>query len=218
MPAALCNSLWRLIHGAWQRGLAAHYGQEQCDPAQQEQPVAAAASTAAAPAEGLMPKAPIIDWSVAAAAQCWAQGDAMWFWFGFAILALIGEAMTGTFYLLLFAFGLAAGGVAALLGSQLAGQILAVALVTLVGLAILRKTGVLKKREVDAASNQDVNLDIGQVVDVQSWSADDTSRVWYRGAYWQVRLQEGAARQAGSHRIVAVQGATLLLSPENPTH
>lgn len=152
------------------------------------------------------------------AARGLAQGDAMWFWFGFAIVALIGEATTGTFYLLLFAFGLAAGGVAALLGSQLAGQIMAVALVTLIGLIVLRKTGVLKKREVDAASNRDVNLDIGQVVDVQSWSEDDTSRVWYRGAYWQVRLQSGAARRAGPHRVVAVQGATLMVIPENPTH
>ncbi|MBV6303591.1 NfeD family protein [Candidimonas humi] len=142
----------------------------------------------------------------------------MWFWFGFAILALIGEAMTGTFYLLLFAFGLAAGGVAALLGAELAMQIVAVAVVTLVGLYILRKTGVLKKREVDASRNKNVNLDIGQLVDVQSWSDDNTTRVWYRGAYWQARLQAGAARQAGPHRIVALQGATLLVSPENPTH
>lgn len=142
----------------------------------------------------------------------------MWFWFGFAVLALIGEVMTGTFYLLLFAVGLAAAGVAALLGAGLAGQIVTVAVVTLAGLVILRKAGVLKKREVDAASNQNVNLDIGQSVDVQSWSDDDTSRVWYRGAYWQVRLQAGAARQTGQHRIVAVQGATLLVRPENATH
>lgn len=142
----------------------------------------------------------------------------MWFWFGFAVLALIGEVMTGTFYLLLFAIGLAAAGVAALLGAGLAAQILTVALVTLAGLAILRKTGVLKKREVDPASNRNVNLDVGQPVDVQSWADDDTSRVWYRGAYWQVRLQPGAARQVGRHRIVAVQGATLLVRPESPTH
>lgn len=142
----------------------------------------------------------------------------MWFWFGFAMLALIGEIMTGTFYLLLFAFGLAAAGVAALLGAGLAGQIVAVAVVTLAGLAILRRTGVLKKREINAARNHNVNLDIGQSVDVQSWSEDNTARVWYRGAYWQVRLQPGSARQAGPHRIVEMQGATLLVQPEHPTH
>ena len=32
----------------------------------------------------------------------------MWTWFGLAVLALIGELVTGTFYLLLIAVGLAA--------------------------------------------------------------------------------------------------------------
>ncbi|HEY9460463.1 MAG TPA: NfeD family protein [Paralcaligenes sp.] len=137
----------------------------------------------------------------------------MWFWFGFAVLALIGEAVTGTFYLLLFALGLAAGGVAALLQFSLSGQIVAVALVAFVGLMVLRKTGVLKKAEVNAARNRDVNLDIGQLVEVESWSDDDTAQVWYRGANWQARLLKGAAKQAGSQRIIEIQGSTLMVEP-----
>lgn len=142
----------------------------------------------------------------------------MWFWFGFAALALIGEVMTGTFYLLLFALGLAAGGLATLLGADLAWQIVVVALVTAVGLLVLRKTGVLKKAEINASRNQDVNLDIGQTVDVQSWADDNTARVWYRGAYWQVRLQAGAGKQSGPHCIVEIQGSTLIVEPSIPTH
>ncbi|TAM89151.1 MAG: NfeD family protein [Candidimonas sp.] len=142
----------------------------------------------------------------------------MWFWFGFAVLALIGEVMTGTFYLLLFAVGLIAAGVAALLGGALAWQIVAVAVVTLLGLLILRRTGVLKKREVDANRNVDVNLDIGQTVEVEAWSENDMARVWYRGAYWQAARAPGTGRQPGTYRIVEIRGSTLYLEPIVPTH
>jgi membrane protein implicated in regulation of membrane protease activity len=142
----------------------------------------------------------------------------MWFWFGFAVLALIGEVMTGTFYLLLFALGLAAAGVTALLAGNLAWQIVTVSVVMAVGLFVLRKTGVLKKSEINAARNVNVNLDIGQTVEVESWTPGNTARVWYRGAYWQAGLAPGAVRQAGSYRIIEIQGSTLLLEPVVPTH
>src|SRR5690606_24540432 len=67
------------------------------------------------PGGGLMPPAPKHG-----------GGFAMWFWFGFAVLALIGEVLTGTFYLLLFALGLAAAGITALSGGSLAWQIVTV--------------------------------------------------------------------------------------------
>lgn len=142
----------------------------------------------------------------------------MWFWFGFAVLALIGEVMTGTFYLLLFAVGLAAAGIVALLGGGLAWQIATVAVITLLGLLVLRRTGVLKKREIDATRNADVNLDIGQTVEVEAWSTNDTARVWHRGAYWRAMPAAGAARHPGAYRIVEIQGSTLYLEPVVPTH
>src|SRR3546814_11817730 len=101
----------------------------------------------------------------------------MWFWFGFAVLALIGEVMTGTFYLLLFALGLAAAGITALAGGVLAWQIVTVSVVTAAGLLVLRRTGVLKKSEINAARNADVNLDIGQIVDVEIGRASCRERV-----------------------------------------
>ncbi|MFX7686500.1 hypothetical protein ABTJ58_19815, partial [Acinetobacter baumannii] len=82
----------------------------------------------------------------------------------------IGELATGTFYLLLVALGLAAGGIAAWLLAGLEWQLVACGAVLLLGLLVLRKTRVLKKREVDAASNADVNLDIGQTVNVEAWA------------------------------------------------
>jgi len=58
----------------------------------------------------------------------------MWYWFGLAAIALMGEVASGTFYLLLVALGLAAGGVAAALGASLAWQLVACGAAALAGL------------------------------------------------------------------------------------
>jgi len=137
----------------------------------------------------------------------------MWYWFGLAALALVGEVGSGTFYLLLVALGFVGGGVAAALGAGLTWQLAACALVALAGLITLRRTGVLKKREINAARNADVNLDIGQSVHIDAWEATGTARVRYRGATWQVELAAGNARAAGRHVIVEVRGTRLIVAP-----
>ena len=136
----------------------------------------------------------------------------MWVWFGLAAIALIGEVMTGTFYLLLVALGLAAAGIAAAMAAALQWQLVACGVVALVGLGVLRGTGVLKKREVDAARNADVNLDIGQSVQVEEWSAQGTARVWYRGAHWQAELASGETAAPGVYVITEVRGTRLVLA------
>ncbi|HEY0295773.1 MAG TPA: NfeD family protein [Bordetella sp.] len=133
-------------------------------------------------------------------------------WFGLAVLALIGEVLTGTFYLLLVALGLAAGGVAAWLSYSPEWQVIAFGVIGLAALVVLRKTRVLKKREIDSQRNADVNLDIGQPVEVAGWAPDGTAQVWYRGATWQADLAEGETPQPGTHVIAAMRGSRLLLA------
>jgi|TARA_R100001143_G_scaffold62194_1_gene64818 membrane protein implicated in regulation of membrane protease activity len=138
----------------------------------------------------------------------------MWFWFGIAALALIGEVLSGTFYLLLIAVGFAAAGVAAAAGTGLAVQIAVVAVITGLGLIVLRKTRFLKKREINAARNRDVVLDIGQTIMVTTWSEGNRTKIRYRGASWDARLAEGAAPKPGPHKIVEMDGTVLILEPE----
>lgn len=136
----------------------------------------------------------------------------MWIWFGLAVLALIGELLTCTFYLLLIALGLVAAGVVAWLAGPVEWQLVVFGVVALAGLVVLRKMGVLKKREIDAQRNADVNLDIGQQVEVTAWKMDGTAQVFYRGATWQADLAEGEAPQPGIHVIAAVRGNRLILA------
>ncbi|CAO3918469.1 NfeD family protein [Achromobacter mucicolens] len=138
----------------------------------------------------------------------------MWIWLGLAALALIGELATGTFYLLLVALGLASGGIAAWLNAGLQWELVACGVVLLLGLLVLRKTRVLKKREVNSARNADVNLDIGQTVVVEAWSDSGAARVWYRGAHWQAELAKGHAAHPGEHIITELRGSILVLTPK----
>ena len=67
-----------------------------------------------------------------------------------------------------------------------------------------------------AASNRDVNLDIGERVFVQEWSPNRTARVQYRGSPWEARLAPGAPAAAGEHLVSAVEGNWLVLEPAAP--
>jgi membrane protein implicated in regulation of membrane protease activity len=119
------------------------------------------------------------------------------------------ELATGTFYLLMVALGCAAGAFAALAGLSAALQLLLAAVVGAgaTGLWHLRRQR--HPQAQPAASNRDVNLDIGQRLHVARWDADGSARVPYRGAQWAVRYAGPGAPQPGDHVIVALDGNEL---------
>jgi membrane protein implicated in regulation of membrane protease activity len=132
-------------------------------------------------------------------------------WFTLAVLLVIGELMTGTFYLLMVAFGLLAGGLAALVGLEFPAQAIVAAIVTVVGIVGLRRTRVTRE---DAARNRNVNLDIGEALRVDAWSPERRARVQYRGAAWDVELAPNALATGGEFRIVEVRGNVLVVAPK----
>ncbi|KWR91793.1 NfeD family protein [Cupriavidus sp. IDO] len=134
-------------------------------------------------------------------------------WFVAAVVLVIVELATGTFYLLMVALGLVAGGVGAWFGLEPGAQTLLAALVAIALIAALRRTRFGRLRRSTAATDPDVNLDIGQVLEVPAWDAYRRARVPYRGADWTVELAPDYAAAPGRFRIVAVQGCTLIVSP-----
>jgi membrane protein implicated in regulation of membrane protease activity len=68
-----------------------------------------------------------------------------------------------------------------------------------------------------AASNADVNMDIGQTVHVTEWLTDGQARVPYRGAAWTVRHVGDGSPEPGAHRIIAVHGNVLDVQPSQKT-
>ncbi len=136
-------------------------------------------------------------------------------WFVLAGLAIGVELFTGTFYLLMIAVGLAAGGGVALLGGALEWQLLVAAAVGFIAMGVLRRSGFGKMRKDDAARDPNVILDIGQSVHVDQWNNVDgtqTARIRYRGAEWDVELAPGSPVQAGQFIIREVRGSRLIVS------
>ena len=121
------------------------------------------------------------------------------------------ELLTGTFYLLMLAIGLGAAALAAHAGASLAVQLALAALVgggAVVGWHVMR---LRRPGELPAALNRDVNLDIGETVQVDRWNADGTALVKYRGAQWSVAHAPGKIPVPGVHRIREVVGSRLVV-------
>ncbi len=137
-------------------------------------------------------------------------------WFVLAGILVILEMFTGTFYLLTIAIGCGAGGLAAVASANSASQFLAAAIVGIIAVYGLRhsRLGRLSKR--DATRDPNVNLDIGQTLFVDNWSAAageiPVARVQYRGAMWDVELQHGSVAIPGTFVIREVRGSHLVVA------
>jgi len=132
-------------------------------------------------------------------------------WLVLAGVLVVFEMLTGTFYVLMIAIGMVFGAAAAMLGFGLPVQILVAAVVGVVATGILHRSRFGRPLRQDAARDPNVNIDIGQSVQVETWT-DGKARVMYRGAQWDVDLAPGAIAGAGSFKIVEVRGSRLVVS------
>ena len=137
-------------------------------------------------------------------------------WWLMAGVLVVAELATGTFYLLMIALGSAAGALAAHAGLQTEVQLSVAAVVA----ALTAGGWYFWKRQRQGAlplgvqAAPDLELDLGQVVQVSFWEPDGTAHVNYRGAPWRARLQQSADSappEPGTYRICAMQGNLLLL-------
>lgn len=122
------------------------------------------------------------------------------------------ELLTGTFYLLMLAIGFAAAAVCAHLGFGMVAQIVVAAVVgggAVVGWH-LRQTKRAQK-EAPAQANANVNLDIGETVQIDLWKPDGTADVQYRGARWTAIHRPGVVASAGTYRVAELVGNRLLV-------
>lgn len=133
----------------------------------------------------------------------------LWWLLAGALVAL--ELLTGTFYLLMLALGAAAGALVAHAGAAHTAQIVVAALVGLG--AVLGWTWLKRRRPGDPSvrAQRSVNLDVGELVQVDAWHADGTAQVKYRGASWTAVLPEGATPAPGTHRVTELVGSRLLV-------
>jgi membrane protein implicated in regulation of membrane protease activity len=138
-------------------------------------------------------------------------------WLVLAGLLVILELLTGTFYLLMVAIGMAIGGMVALGGASLTMQTVAAAVASVAAIGALlaqrrrHPQGLGSPRGVDPDRDPDLNIDIGQRLRVEDWEGGQ-ARVSYRGAPWDVELAPGAEARPGEFCIVAIKGSRLVLN------
>jgi membrane protein implicated in regulation of membrane protease activity len=132
-------------------------------------------------------------------------------WWLLAGVAVAVELVTGTFYLLMLAIGLAAGALAAHAGAGLSTQLVAAAIVGGGAVAACYLQRGSRPPALPAAANPDVNLDVGETVLVDAWEPDGTAQVRYRGATWTVSHLPGASPSSGLHRVREVVGSRLVV-------
>ena len=134
-------------------------------------------------------------------------------WWLLAGSAVAVELITGTFYLLMLAIGLAAAALAAHAGADQTTQFVVASLVG--GAAVAGQYFLRKRRDNDPSvrSLRSVNLDVGEVVQVESWNPDGTTNVKYRGANWTAIHRPGVTPSIGPHRVAELVGSRLLIDP-----
>jgi len=131
-------------------------------------------------------------------------------WWLMAGIAIAAELLTGTFYLLMLAIGLVSAALAAHAGASMAIQLVVAAAV---GGGAVTAWHLVRPRQPagPASANRDVNLDIGETVQVEAWNADGTASVKYRGANWTVVPVPGTVQTTGPHRVREVIGSRLVV-------
>jgi hypothetical protein len=70
--------------------------------------------------------------------------------------------------------------------------------------------------DLPSQRNPDVNLDIGQAVQVDRWDGNGRARTAYRGAMWDVELLPGEPAVPGRYLIREIDGSCLRLSADIP--
>lgn len=110
-----------------------------------------------------------------------------WWWILAVGLGVL-EILTGTFYLLVFAVGCAAGGLAAWAGAGLTVQVLVTAAITIAGWVWLRRRSPWRESAQAAGADPSMLLDVGERLQVEAWGDDRRAQVRYRGAAWSVEL------------------------------
>ncbi|ETD71701.1 regulatory protein [Pelistega indica] len=141
----------------------------------------------------------------------------MWVWFTLAIVFLILEVLSGTFYLMFLAIAMFAAGLVAFFELSIYWQLGIFVLILLLGVFVFKFFGIKSKSSLTTpTSDVNVNMDIGTVIYVNNWNMPRSTVVHYRGTQWQAVLAPNCTQDgvAGNYVISDINGVSLILTPK----
>lgn len=133
-------------------------------------------------------------------------------WFVCAVVALIAEFLTGTFYLLVVSLALAGGGLAALSGLGAVAELAVASLTGIIGLWLVTRW---KKRHASPRQPRR-DPDFGQPVRIVSLAGNGLARVHYRGTEWDAELLDETLASGQTGYIAGSDGGRLKISSTPP--
>ena len=150
----------------------------------------------------------------------WLNDNVWLFWIGVGLVLAAIEAATVDFVFIMFAGGALAAAVAAAVGASFPAQV-----VVAVGVAILLLFSVrpLNKRQfLDGEVDRTIGTSalVGREARVLQSVTDSDGRIKLGGETWSARLAAGTTTTAGpgeAVRVIAIHGATAIVSPVPPT-
>ena len=136
--------------------------------------------------------------------------EAYWIWWLAAVVLVITEMISGTFYLIAVAFGLATAGLAAYLGVAWIGQAVIAAVLCTISVGWIY---FWRRKQPKLHGQTNLAYDIGQDVHVAQWLDERHARVVYRGAEWDAELAGKVAADAARQvwRIKDIVGSRLII-------
>lgn len=135
--------------------------------------------------------------------------ESYWMWWLAALMLVIAEMFSGTFYLLAVACGLFAAGIAAYLGMAVNGQFVVAALLCSASIAAIHYW----KGKNPSKSQSNFAYDVGQTVHIAKWSDERHARVNYRGAEWDAQIADAVPgdAQRSAWKIREIRGSLLII-------
>lgn len=145
--------------------------------------------------------------------------DSLWVWLGIAAVCGIVELFTLELIFIMFAAGSIGAGVSGALGAGTPVQILVAAVISAVGLFVVRPIGMrfIKKSTPETLSNVDAL--IGQPVRIMSTVSEDAGTVSINGETWSARPRDQHSEfTVGMQAVVDhIDGAYLVIAPPQST-
>ncbi|MEJ8674260.1 NfeD family protein [Chromobacterium amazonense] len=140
------------------------------------------------------------------------MSQALTFWLVGALVALIAEFMSGTFYLLMVSLAMACGGLAAWLGAPELWQWLLASVSGVAGVLLVRQ----RRRRIAAPPLPQDDPDWGRQVEILTLTSPGRARIHYRGAEWDAELLDPALHAGATGYIAGRQGNLFKIASTQP--